>query len=67
MSEPKLYEMPRPDNGCARCVWWLQFTPSGWGQCSIHRERTWYQHAACSEYERDGQVKDSIRIRADLL
>lgn len=52
----------RPDNGCARCVWWLQGRNDDWGRCTIHRERTWWRHAACTEYERDNQIEDTIRI-----
>lgn len=67
MTKAVMKEQQRPKNGCARCVWWLQSAPSGWGRCSVHRERTWYEHAACCEYERDGEVPDNIMIRADLL
>ena len=53
----------RPKNGCARCVWWFQDGADGWGLCAFHRERTWWQHAACVEYETDGQIGDTIRLQ----
>lgn len=56
----------RPINGCARCVWWLQLNHSSWGRCTVHRENTWWQHAACVEYERDGEIDDAITLHPEL-
>lgn len=50
----------RPDNGCARCCWWMQLGKQPWGRCSLLRERRWFQAPPCCEYERDPDVKDYI-------
>lgn len=52
----------RPENGCARCVWWLQERNSSWGRCCVHKSRTWWQAPSCVEYERDGQIDDDILV-----
>lgn len=56
----------RPDNGCARCLWWRQCRYSAWGRCLVHRVRTWWQHAACSDYDRDCEIIDTIRVYNDV-
>lgn len=63
MTTPSITVQTRPTNGCARCVWWLQRQPSPWGLCTVHRVKTWWQHAACVEYERDVHVLDRIQIQ----
>lgn len=51
----------RPANGCARCEWWKENRKlDGWGRCAAHKEKTWWQHAACSEYELNLQTYDLI-------
>lgn len=52
----------RPKHGCARCVWWQQIGHHEMGRCAVHREQTYYKHAACDEYELDFHVDDYISI-----
>lgn len=52
----------RPKNGCARCIWWQQNRKDNWGQCKILKDETWWQHAPCVEYERDGSITDDISL-----
>ncbi len=51
----------RPDNGCARCQWWMQLGKQPWGRCILLRERRWFQAPPCSEYDRDASVPDYIK------
>lgn len=50
----------RPDSGCARCVWWLRERRTEWGRCTLHRVRTFWKHAACTEYENDPFIPDEM-------
>lgn len=49
-----------PNHGCARCVWWLYTTTNGWGRCGLRREKTWFQHGPCEEYELYPEAKEVI-------
>lgn len=66
MRQPIVEIKQRPANGCARCVWWRQARYSSWGRCTVHCERTWWQHGPCDEYERDVQIHDDIMTYNDV-
>lgn len=52
----------RPENGCARCLWWLQDRRDDWGRCTMHHDRTWWRHAACGDYDKDPFAEDTIQL-----
>lgn len=54
------YQIPR--HGCARCLWWRYIGKSGWGRCIQYKEKTWYQHAPCVEYEMDAEAEEEIEV-----
>lgn len=62
MSKRIYYQDQRPANGCARCIWWKQHLVDNWGRCSVHSQRTWWQHGPCVEYEKDQDITDDIQL-----
>lgn len=52
------FQIPR--HGCARCIWWRYKPTNGWGRCVLHREKTWFQHGPCVEYELDAEADEVI-------
>ena len=62
MSNRKHYQDQRPANGCARCVWWEERFFDNWGYCQCNREKVWWQHGPCEEYERDPGIPDEIQL-----
>lgn len=62
MSKRIYYQDTRPMNGCARCMWWKYHLLDNWGYCTVHNERTWWQHGPCVEYERDPEIPDEIHL-----
>lgn len=56
----------RPENGCARCVWWVQKWKSDNGRCAVHQETRYYRCPPCSEYERDNEVPDTIGVPDEI-
>ena len=57
--------MKKPENGCAKCAWWLKNPSDNYGQCRALHMPTWWQHAACPEYEREFPVDEEISIYVD--
>lgn len=62
MSKRIYYQDRRPANGCARCMWWAQHLVDNWGYCRVNREKTWWQHGPCVEYEKDQDITDDIQL-----
>lgn len=52
----------RPQNGCARCVWWSQKKKTGNGFCHAQGEQRWFQFPPCEEYELRPDVPDEIDV-----
>lgn len=52
----------RPQDGCARCVWWSQCGKTGNGLCHLQGEQRWFQFPPCEEYERRPDVPDEIDV-----
>lgn len=52
----------RPQNGCARCVWWSQKEKTGNGLCHLQGEQRWFQFPPCEEYERRPDVPDELDV-----